>query len=155
MNDFSEEHSSNSSILANLMPLMNTSFKPGSRQSVIGQFKDPSVRMIAHAEYCYFSGKAEEAAQITERYLSHENLAIRLSACLIYAYANLPLGKINQARFALAEMQLELNAHKDSLSQENKAVEGFVTYAASVLLHLPLPKDCLQLKHFCRFFLQV
>ena len=110
--------------------------------------------MIARAEYCYFSGKAEEAAQITEGYLSHENLAIRLSACLIYAYANLPLGKINQARFALAEMQLELNAHKDSLPQENKAIEGFVTYAASVLLHLPMPKGLPPVEAFCHFFLR-
>lgn len=129
-----------STILANLMPLMNTSFTPGNCQNTINQFEDPDLRTIALAEYCYFSGKAEEAAQITGGFLSHENLAIRLSACLIYAYANLPLGKINQARFALAEMQLELNAHKDSLPQENKAIEGFVTYAASVLLHLPLPK---------------
>ena len=111
---------------------MNTSFTPGNCQNTINQFEDPDLRTIAHAEYCYFSGKAKEAAQITGGFLSHENLAIRLSACLIYAYANLPLGKINQARFALAEMQLELNTHKDSLPQENKAIEGFVTYAASV-----------------------
>ena len=62
--------------------LMNTSFKPGNCRNIINQFEDPSVRMIARAEYCYFSGKAEEAAQITEGYLSHENLAIRLSVAV-------------------------------------------------------------------------
>ncbi|MCD7921036.1 MAG: hypothetical protein LUG27_01040 [Clostridiales bacterium] len=47
------------------------------------------LRGIALAEYYYFSGQSEQAAQEAEPFLDNPNLSIRLSACLIYAFANL------------------------------------------------------------------
>ena len=126
--------------LASLMPLMNSAFAPGTCQETIERFEDPATREIARAEYYYFSGQAEEAAQVSSKLLSHPDLAIRLSAYLIYTYANLPLGNINGARFALAELRFSLHAD-DSSSSQSRIAEAFVTYAASVLLHLPAPDD--------------
>lgn len=126
--------------LASLMPLMNSAFVPGTCQETIERFEDPATREIARAEYCYFSGQAEEAAQVSSKFLSHPDLAIRLSAYLIYTYANLPLGNINGARFALTELRLSLHADASS-STQSRIAEAFVAYAASVLLHLPEPDD--------------
>ena len=78
------------------MPLLNGTFRPGHCQEFVEGIEDPRLRDIARAEYAYFSGRAEEAVRLAELYLSHRDLALRLSACLIYAYANLTLGQIHR-----------------------------------------------------------
>ena len=67
--------------------------------------EDAGLRDIALAEYHYFRGQPEEAAREAELYLSHEDLALRLSACLIYTYANLAIGQIQQAQYTLMEVR--------------------------------------------------
>ena len=135
-------------VFSRLMPLLNSSFEPGSCQATIDGFEDPAMRDIAQAEYRYFSGQAEEAARIASGMLGNDDLAVRLSACLIYAYANLPLGNINKARFALAELRLALKDSNAHTSAEVRSVEAFVAYTASVLLHLPLPEGLPPAKDF-------
>lgn len=133
--------SDDANVFANLMPLMNSPFKPGKCRETIERLTDPDIHTVAQAEYCYFSGDAEEAARITEDLLSHRNLSVRLSACLIYVYANLPLGNINRARFALAELRNALSNIPEANSSQSKAAMAFTGYASSVLLHLPMPND--------------
>ena len=41
------------------------------------------------------------AAKEAEAYLTSPDMGARFSACLIYAYANLPMGQIQRTRFAL------------------------------------------------------
>lgn len=135
-------------VFSRLMPLLNSSFEPGSCQATIDGFEDPAMRAVAQAEYRYFSGQAEEAARIAGGLLDHGDLAVRLSACLIYAYANLPLGNINKARFALAELRLALKDNGVHASAEARSIEAFVAYTASVLLHLPLPEGLPPAKDF-------
>lgn len=135
-------------VFSRLMPLMNSSFKPGCCQATIDGFPDPAMRDVAQAEYRYFSGQAEEAARIAGSLLDHNDLAIRLSARLIYAYANLPLGNINKARFALAELRFALRKTDAHASVEAQSIEAFVAYTASVLLHLPLPEGLPPAKDF-------
>lgn len=124
-----------------LMPLLSSSFEPGECQAAIDRFEDPSLRSVAQAEYCYFSGQAEEAARIAGSLLEHPDLTVRLSACLIYAYANLPLGNINSARFALAELRNALEKSPTASSAQGQATMAFMGYTSSVLLHLPLPEE--------------
>ena len=122
-----------------LMPLMNTSFEPGHCMECIMQMEEGSKKEIALAEYHYFSGQAEKASMETELYLTAEDTDIRLSACWIYAYANLSLGYIHKTWHALSEVKNILAA--DTLtSSEAKAAQAFVAAAAAVLLHLPLPE---------------
>ena len=62
------------------MPLLCASFSPGHCKEYISGIQDPRLKDIALAEYHYFSGRAEEAAQRAELYLLHPDLALRLSA---------------------------------------------------------------------------
>ena len=72
-------------------------------------------------------------------YLTCSETAYRLSACLIYAYANLSVGHIHHTRYALTEIQNTLTANEDRAPYV-RAIEAFVVFASSVLLHLPLPE---------------
>lgn len=117
------------------MPLMNTAFAPGTALETAHAIEDSALRQIALAEYCYFSGQAEKATVLAEPFLDHEDAAVRLSACLIVAYANLTLGQIQRARDALARMQQVPLA---ALAPDLRAAAVFILNAAAVLLHLPL-----------------
>lgn len=125
------------------MPLINCVFRPGHCLETVQAIEDAKERDIAMGEYYYFSGHPEKAAKEMEPYLANEELALRLSACLVYAYANLATGNIRLARHALAEMErsyTEINQALDA-SQEEKAMAAFASATAAVLLHLPLKSD--------------
>ena len=121
-----------------LMPLMNTPFEPGRCLETIGEMEDGARKKIALAEYHYFSGRPEEAVRETELYLTDKDTELRLSACLIYAYANLSIGQIQRARYALSEVNNALSSGEDA-SPQLRAAGAFVASTAAVLLHLPLP----------------
>ena len=133
------------------MPLMNAGFVPGHCKEYVESIQDTRLRDIARAEYYYFSGQAEEAAQLAELYLSHPELSLRLSACLIYAYANLTLGQISRARQALAGVRRILSSADDHTPLQLRAAAAAIVAAAAVLLHLPLPEDVGPLQEHIRF----
>ena len=122
-----------------LMPLLNMSFEPGRCMDSILKIEEGPQRAIACSEYHYFSGQPEKAAEEAELYLTHPEEDIRLSACLIYAYANLSIGQIQLARHALMEVKAMSFADGDT-APETRAASAFIASAASVLLHLPLPE---------------
>ena len=129
-----------SSSCLELMPLMNTPFVPGHCMACIEAMEDGSKKGIALAEYHYFSGHAEEAAQEAELYLTSADIEIRLSACLIYAYANLSIGQIHRARHALSAVKNTLATTGSDTPPQFRAAAVFIATAAAVLLHLPLPE---------------
>lgn len=122
------------------MPLMNTPFRPGSCKEAIARMEAGPKTDIALAEYHYFSGQAEKAMQETEGYLTAADGGIRLSACLLFAYACLSMGRIDHARNALGEIRRTL-ASGGETDPAARATEAFVAFAAAVLLHLPLPEE--------------
>ena len=122
------------------MPLMNTPFEPGCCTQVIDGIEDGPKKDIALAEYHYFSGQAEKAMQEAELYLTCPDAAYRLSACWIYAYACLSAGQIHHARYALQEIKSTLKAGAER-DPRIRAIEAFVAFGSSVLLHLPLPEE--------------
>ncbi len=125
---------------ASLMPLMNTAFEPGHCQEFAESFEAGPQRDIARAEYAYFSGRPEEAVAVAERYLGSGDFATQLSACLICAYANLPLGRIAKARGALEAVRGAIAAESEG-NPQLRAAESFIASTASVLLHLPAPDN--------------
>lgn len=129
------------------MPLMNTAFTPGHCMECINDMEDGPAKDVALAEYHYFSGQHEKAIQESELYITCSDPASRFSACWIYAYANLTTGNIKHAKYALAEIKstLEVNAGKSSYI---RAIEAFVVFASSVLLHLPLPDEMPPVEEF-------
>ena len=122
------------------MPLMNTPFCPGCCKETIARMEAGPKKDIALAEYHYFSGQAEKAMQETEGYLTAADGGIRLSACLLFAYACLTMGRIDHARNALGEIRRTL-ASGGETDPVARAMEAFVAFAAAVLLHLPLPEE--------------
>lgn len=122
------------------MPLMNTPFEPGRCLDYINELEDGPRKEIALAEYHYFSGRPEKAIQESELYLTCSDAAYHFSACLIYAYANLSVGQIQHARYALTEIKNTLAANAEK-APYIRAIEAFVVFASSVLLHLPLPEE--------------
>ncbi len=130
------------------MPLLNTPYKLGECKQAIEQIKDPDSKNIATAEYYYFSGQSKKASDITEKYLTHPDLALRLSACWIFAYANLALDCIVNTRKAIAQVQSTLDSLDQNTPEQYKALAVCVSTGASVLLHLPLPKILSPLKQY-------
>ena len=119
-----------------LLPLMNTPFPPGECRATIEAMPEGPGKDVATAEYLYFSGQPEAAARMAERYLHARSRDTRLSANLLYAYANLSCGRIQQVRCALNEVQRTLNA---DAAPQRSAAAAFIAATAAVLLHLPLP----------------
>ena len=123
------------------MPLMNAAFVPGHAMEYVKSLQDARLRDIALAEYHYFSGNPEAAAREAAAYLSHPNLCLRLSACLLYAYANLSIGQIQRTRRALNEVRGTLAAADGTMPPQLRAAAVFTVTTAAVLLHLPLPEE--------------
>ena len=82
----------------------------------------------------------DAAAKEAEAYLTSPDMGARLSACLIYAYANLPMGQIQRTRFALGELNASLVAAGEQ-SLQFRAASAFSASMGTVLLHLPLPEE--------------
>lgn len=134
-------------LLPSFMPLMNTPFQPGHCIEAIERIAAGPKRDIALAEYHYFSGQAEKAMQESEAYLTAADGATRLSACLLYAYACLSMGRIDHAWHALSEIKRIL-AVDGEIPPPLRTMEAFVAFAAAVLLHLPLPEEIPPAKDF-------
>ncbi len=124
----------------NLMPLMSSAFEPGHAREFVESLDAGPRADIARSELAYFTGCASEAVELAGRHLASEELGIRLSACLICAYANLTLGRIERACSAL-EMARGALAQASLADPRLRAAEGFVAQTASVLLHLPAPAN--------------
>ena len=127
-------------LFPDFMPLMNTPFEPGYCVQTIENMRPGPKKDIAPAEYHYFSGQAEKAMRETEGYLTAQDSAVRLSACWIFAYSCLTMGRIDHARRALQQIKNTL-ADGGKTSPAVRAMEAFVAFAAAVLLHLPLPEE--------------
>lgn len=123
------------------MPLMNGAFRPGHCMEYVEAIEDDRLRDIAMAEYHYFSGQPEKAAQEAERYLSHPDLSLRLSACLISTFSSLSVGRIHSAQQALSETQSILAADEGDMPAQLRAAAAFISTTAAVLLHLPLTEE--------------
>lgn len=131
----------------NLMPLMNAVFEPGNCQKTVRAMARGPHRDIAWAEYYYFSGQPEKAARAAKPYLASEDMGARLSAYLIYAYANLSIGRIPEARSVLEKLNASLHAAGE-LSPQFKVASAFVALTGAVLLHLPLPEKLPETESF-------
>lgn len=119
----------------------------GRCMEYIESIENTAIRDIARAEYCYFSGRHEEAVNRVRSYLNDKNIYIRLSASLIYAYANFSLGDIKAAGYAQEKVK---NALQEDNNAEIKvgAAEAFISMTASVLLHMPIPEGIPDFEEF-------
>ncbi len=126
---------------ANLMPLMNAPFEPGHACTYAASLEAGERRDVALAEYAYFTGEAKEAAELARTHLSSSDLEVKLSCCLIFSYASMAIGDIEEARGVLAHAKASISS-EDLLSQGAglAATAAFIMRSACVLLHLPEPE---------------
>ncbi len=130
------------------MPLLNTPYRPGHCLDAVAAIADADSRNIALAEYYYFSGQASRASELAEGYLTHEDIALKISACWIYAYANLALDRVQSSRRVMEIFHQMVLSLSDETPLYDRALTVCATTGASVLLHLPLPKILVPLKQF-------
>lgn len=120
------------------MPLMCSAFESGMLDYTLAQMPKDGFGAIAHAEAFYYRGLPDDACRLAEPYLTSEDLSLRLSACLICAYANLSLNRSVAARRCLRHLE---ETGKDPRVTENpRARASYMLFAASacVLLIFPL-----------------
>ncbi len=121
------------------MLLMSSSFPLGGCIDFIESLADQDEKMMAYAEYYYFSGHHEKAVEYAEMYLDHPDIMLKMSACLIYTFANLSLNHIHSARMGLNRLTENLDqVMKGNTDRKAKAFGVFVAVAAHTLLHLPV-----------------
>ncbi len=123
------------------MPLLNTPFPLGHAKEAAEAFSDPDARQMALAEYYYFSGQAVKASELAQPLLEHQDIALKLSACWIYAYSNLALDRPHHVRKVLEHIN-DLKKHITADTPAPlRALAVCVSTAATILLHLPLAED--------------
>lgn len=120
-----------------VMPLMGSSFTAGSATEVINRIADAGERDIAMAEHHYFSGEAEKCTALTERYLDSEDVSLRISADMLYAFANLTLGNAAAAQRGREDIKKCTDwALGTGADREIEAYCLFASYISMVLLHI-------------------
>lgn len=118
---------------------MSSAFPLGKCLEFIENIEDIPQKEMAYAEYYYFSGHHEKAVTYAEMYLNHEDIMLKLSASLIYTFANLSLDRINLARLGLERLKEYLEkAMAENTDKKTRACCVFVASAAHTLLHLPV-----------------
>lgn len=132
-----------------VLPLVGSIFLPGQAAEAINKIEDQELAQIAQAEYYYFSAQAEECAEIVKDYLYSEDIMLRMSADMLYTFANLTLGDAGEARYAREDVRQCLNRvmHKDS-PMDVKAACLFAFYVISIFIHIPPEKDTPPLEQY-------
>ncbi len=121
------------------MLLMSSAFPLGRCKEFIESIDDVPQKEMAYAEYYYFSGRHEKAVEYAEMYLNCEDIMLKLSASLIYTFANLSLDRIHSARFGLERLKEYLKeAMLEETDKKTRACCVFVATAAHTLLHIPV-----------------
>ena len=121
------------------MLLMSSAFPLGRCIEFIESIDDVPQKEMAYAEYYYFSGRHEKAVEYAEMYLNCEDIMLKLSANLIYTFANLSLDRIHSARFGLERLKEYLKeAMLEETDKKTRACCVFVATAAHTLLHIPV-----------------
>lgn len=121
------------------MLLMSSAFPLGRCIEFIESIDDVPQKKMAYAEYYYFSGRHEKAVEYAEMYLNCEDIMLKLSASLIYTFANLSLDRIHSARFGLERLKEYLKeAMLEETDKKTRACCVFVATAAHTLLHIPV-----------------
>lgn len=113
------------------MLLMSSAFPLGGCIDFIESLADQDEKMMAYAEYYYFSGHHEKAVEYAEMYLDHPDIMLKMSACLIYTFANLTLNHIHSARMGLNRLRENLDqVMKGNTDRKAKAFGVFAAVAA-------------------------
>lgn len=120
-----------------VLPLTGSTFEPGNAEKVIKEIEDKESAQIALAEYYYFSANAELCAETVKPYLSQEDIMLRLSADMLYTFANLTIGDSKAAQQAREDIQrCMVQVVQENATMEQKASCLFAYYVTNIFLHI-------------------
>lgn len=121
-----------------VLPLVGSAFEPGGAKEAIERIQDKELSEIAQAELYYFSTQAENCVKIVENYLSSEDIMLRLSADMLYTFANLTLGNAKEAQSSREDVYKCLKwVFQEDETNEKKASCVFAFYVISIFIHIP------------------
>ncbi len=124
------------------LPFTNTEFIPGTGLEYIENIVDPDSKHLAKAEYYFYTGQAQLAADATEVFFNHPDVIIKLSACLIYSFSHMVLGNTHLCELGLNCIRESLYSElSEDATPQFKAACILVATTASVLMHEEPPKE--------------
>ena len=83
-----------------ILPLTGSSYELGKMKEAIDLIEDTQLAEIARAEACYFTADAKGCVEHVKKYLASDDVMLRLSADMLYVFANLTLGNAGKAQAA-------------------------------------------------------
>ena len=129
--------------MRSVLPLVGSATEEiGVEEAIHRMEDDPELAEIARAECCYFSAQAKECVDIVKKYLTSEDMMLRLSADMLYAFGNLTLGNAAEAQDARADVRESLlKVLNENVSEETRASCIFAYYLTSIFLHIKPEKE--------------
>ena len=125
-----------------ILPLVGTPFEPGKIKEAIDSIKDKQLAEIARAEACYFSADAVGCAEIVKKYLTSEDVMLRLSADVLYVFANLTLKNTEESLVARQDAKKCMQrAFEEDAKEDIKAACVFAYYLTNIFLHIDVEKE--------------
>ncbi len=124
------------------LPLLRSSFEVGKAMEFIDSIPDPDDKNIALAEYYYYTGRAEEAAQLLEQYFDSEDESLRYSANVMCTFANIFRGHIHLATFFSESVSkdLEKGLQNKNAPKELYATGVLTAYIGKYILNVTVPE---------------
>lgn len=135
-----------------VLPLMGSSFEPGKAEEEIKKIEDKELADIAQAEMYFFSAQAEACVGIVERYLDNEDVMLRLSADMLYTFANLTLGDARAAQKAREDVRQSLQkAFEEEAGYAVQSSCVFAFYVISIFIHIPPEREIPPLEAYIQY----
>ncbi len=137
------------------LPLLRSSYEVGKAKEFIASIPDPDDKNIALAEYYYYTGRAEDAAQLLEPYFDSDDESLRYSANVMCTFANIFRGHIHLATFFSERVskELEEGLKNENAPKELYAIGVLTAYIGKYLLNVPVP-DVPPLEEYLHFLPQ-
>ena len=124
-----------------ILPLVGSAFQPGKAAEAIEKIEDKELAQIAQGEYYFFSAQAEKCVETVKDYLDHDDVMLRLSADMLYTFANLTLGDPQAAQRTREDVhQCLTQAMQEDAPVNVKASCLFAFYVINIFLHI-LPEE--------------
>lgn len=120
-------------------PLFQIPYTVGEDIAYVKRISDTDKRNLRLAQMYYFMGELDKTIQITEPYLTSDDVSLRISCAMFYAFANLCGDHIYKTRFAadIIYREIEKLDLDDEQSFEQNALVIFAAVVLKTQLHIP------------------
>ena len=125
-----------------ILPLTGSSYELGKMKEAIDLIEDTQLAEIACAEACYFTADAKGCVEHVKKYLASDDVMLRLSADMLYVFANLTLGNAGKAQAARIDVKQCLQkALEEDACTGIKSSCIFAYYLINIFLHIETEKE--------------